>query len=124
MRSLIKHAYFCSVRRQLEGEYPRLFLNGNPFARREFFETDLCITTAPVEGTDMAWVPLRTEDFYVAVPDNHPLAGRESVSLIELKDETFIGLRTGYWFRSLPDSLCKEAGFTPNTMMPDRHRTR
>ncbi|SFS55059.1 LysR family transcriptional regulator [Paenibacillus sp. BC26] len=80
-------------------------------------EMDLCITTAPVEGADMEWAPLRTEQFYVVVPDNHRLVGRDSVSLIELKDETFIGLRSGYWFRSLTDSICERAGFTPNTML-------
>ncbi|MDR6555350.1 LysR family transcriptional regulator [Paenibacillus qinlingensis] len=80
-------------------------------------EIDLSITTTPFEGADMAWTPLRTEEFFVVVPDNHPLVGRESVSLIELKDETFIGLRTGYWFRTLTDSICERAGFIPNTML-------
>ncbi|OCT15461.1 LysR family transcriptional regulator [Paenibacillus pectinilyticus] len=80
-------------------------------------EVDLCITTAPVEGEEMAWVPLRTEAFYVIVPENHRLAGRDSVSLIELKDESFIGLRSGYWFRTMTDHLCQKAGFTPNTMI-------
>lgn len=36
----MKHAYFCSVCSQLNWEYPRLFLNGNPFAR-ELLETEL-----------------------------------------------------------------------------------
>jgi DNA-binding transcriptional LysR family regulator len=80
-------------------------------------EIDLCITTAPIEGPDLEWMPLRTEDIYVAVPEKHRLVGRESVSLMELKDEAFIGMRQGYWFRNLTDELCQKAGFTPNTMI-------
>ena len=36
------------------------------------------------------WVPLMQDRMMVALPPNHPLADRESVSLEELKDETFI----------------------------------
>lgn len=77
-------------------------------------EIDMCLTFAQIEGTDIEWTPVRTEEIYLLVPDQHSLAGRESVSLHELKDESFIGLRSGYWFRTLTDSLClKNAGFTP-----------
>ncbi|MBB3108854.1 DNA-binding transcriptional LysR family regulator [Paenibacillus phyllosphaerae] len=80
-------------------------------------QIDLCLTTAPLEGEDFEWRPLITMDLFVCVPDNHRLAGRDSVSLIELKDESFIGLRTGYFFRDMTDNLCMKAGFTPNTMI-------
>ncbi|TVY11189.1 LysR family transcriptional regulator [Paenibacillus cremeus] len=79
-------------------------------------EVDMCLTFAEIEGPEIEWRPLRTEPIHLFVPDSHPLAGRTSVSLKELKDEAFIGLRPGYWFRELTDSLIlKAAGFTPQT---------
>ncbi|WP_127532888.1 LysR family transcriptional regulator [Paenibacillus kobensis] len=80
-------------------------------------EIDLCIQAAPFEGPDMEWLPLRTEPIYVIVHDKHPLAGRDAVTLEEIKDEPFLGLQQGYWFRTLSDGLCQQAGFTPNTMI-------
>lgn len=79
-------------------------------------DIDMCITFAQIEGPDIEWRTLRTEQIHLIVPDHHPLAGRECVSLNELKDESFIGLNSGYWFRELTDSLCMKAGgFIPNT---------
>lgn len=80
-------------------------------------EIDLCLTSAPIEGEGLEWRALRTDAIGVCVPDRHPLAGRERVSLIELKDESFIGLRPGYWFRDLTDQMCMKAGFKPHTII-------
>lgn len=77
-------------------------------------EIDLCLTAEPIEGPDMEWLPLRTEEVFVVVHDKHPLAGKSSVSIYDLKDEMFIGLQQGYWFRTMIDNLCKQAGFVPN----------
>ncbi|QHT60972.1 LysR family transcriptional regulator [Paenibacillus lycopersici] len=97
----------------------RQFLEPTAEMRRmmENGEIDLCISTAPVEGPDMAWLPLRTEEIFVIVHERHRLAGQESVKLTDLKEEPFIGLRPGYWFRTLTDELCIGAGFVPKTMI-------
>ncbi|MBP3965888.1 LysR family transcriptional regulator [Paenibacillus lignilyticus] len=77
---------------------------------------DMCLTFAQIEGAAIEQELLRTEEIHLFVPDHHPLIGRESVSLNELKQETFIGLHTGYWFRNLTDRLCMNAaGFKPKT---------
>lgn len=80
-------------------------------------QIDLCLTTAPIEGEGLEWRGLRTDAIVLCVPDHHPLAGRERVSLIELKEEAFIGQRTGFWFRDLTDQMCMQAGFKPNTII-------
>ncbi|SEM56217.1 LysR family transcriptional regulator [Paenibacillus sp. OV219] len=77
---------------------------------------DMCLTFAEIGGEHIESQELRTEDIYLLVPDKHALAGRESVSLHELKDESFIGLRPIFWFRQMTDRLClRNAGFTPRT---------
>lgn len=78
-------------------------------------DIDMCITYAQLEGPDIEWRPLRTEKIHLFVPDQHHLAERECVSLKELKDESFVGLPSGFWFRNLTDRICmKAAGFTPH----------
>lgn len=53
----------------------------------------------------------------LVVYPSHPFASRESVRLIEAKDERFIALSRGYSFRSYFDTLCQLAGFTPNIVL-------
>lgn len=55
------------------------------------------------------------EDIYsLAVPDNHPLAGRTSVSLSELSEERFIFHQRGQVASELCLKACEKAGLTPN----------
>ncbi|GAB6991055.1 LysR family transcriptional regulator [Paenibacillus pini] len=77
-------------------------------------EVDFCITSLPIEGNELEWQSLMTEEIYLLTPPEHSLAKREAIRLIEAKDEAFIGMNAGYGFRDLTDEFCKEAGFTPN----------
>jgi DNA-binding transcriptional LysR family regulator len=77
-------------------------------------EIDFCITSVPIEGTDLVWEPLITEEIFLLVPPNHRLAERKKIKLYEVKDEPFISMNTGYGFRNLTDEFCREAGFEPN----------
>lgn len=77
-------------------------------------EVDYCISSIPIEGEDIRWEPLITEEIFLIVPPNHRLAGRESVRLEEVKEEAFISMNTGYGFRNLTDQFCREAGFVQN----------
>lgn len=55
------------------------------------------------------------EDYYsLAVPSRHPLAGRKTVSLKELKDEHFIFHQSGQVASELCLLACREAGFEPD----------
>jgi DNA-binding transcriptional LysR family regulator len=76
-------------------------------------EVDFCLSSPPVWGEEMECQIVCTDPIYVAVPAGHRLAGRQSVSLIELKDEWFAGVKKGYGIRDLVDSVCQSAGFTP-----------
>ncbi len=76
-------------------------------------DVDLCLFSPPEDRPGMRWEPLLTEDLYVVVAAEHPLAGRESVALAELADEPLVLLKPGYGMRRIIDALCREAGFTP-----------
>ncbi|MCY9669781.1 LysR family transcriptional regulator [Paenibacillus alginolyticus] len=77
-------------------------------------EIDLCISSIPIEGSDIEWKPLMTEEIFLLAPPEHRLADRDAISLSEVKDEPFISMNEGYGFRNLTDAFCREAGFTPN----------
>ncbi|MEH7414663.1 LysR family transcriptional regulator [Neobacillus drentensis] len=77
-------------------------------------EIDFCISSVELVGNDIVWEPLMTEQIYLVVPPEHPLAKRKNVYLNEVKEEPFISMNTGFGFRNLTDEFCYEAGFVPN----------
>lgn len=77
--------------------------------------TDISLLTIPLLDTTLYWEPLMEEEICLAVSPQHPLAKRESpVSVKELKNEPFIGLKKGQGFRQITVSICQQAGFTPD----------
>lgn len=82
--------------------------------RLEEGEIDLCISSVQVEGPDLEWLELMTEQVWIAAASGHRLAGRNSIALEELTKEPFISMNTGFSFRDLMDDLCLQADFKPN----------
>ncbi|MDI4643773.1 LysR family transcriptional regulator [Cohnella hashimotonis] len=76
-------------------------------------EVDFCITSPPVEEEDIHCQVVFVDPFVLAVPKGHRLADRDSVSLGELRDEWFVGVKKGYGTRDLLDVVCEAAGFVP-----------
>jgi Transcriptional regulator len=76
---------------------------------------DLCLTMAPMDSPELEKLELRKVHICIIVPKNHRLADRKSVSLIELKDESFISMGRGFWFQNYMDKWCQQAGFAPRT---------
>ncbi|WP_053376003.1 LysR family transcriptional regulator [Paenibacillus sp. FJAT-27812] len=77
-------------------------------------EVDFCLSSPPIAGDDIECEIVFIDPILVAVPKGHRLAERSSVSLAELKDEWFVGVKSGYGTRDLIDSVCKSVGFVPN----------
>lgn len=71
-------------------------------------EIDCAILAEPFPDAGLAVAPLYDEPFYAAVPHNHPLAQRESVSTLELKNETLLLLGAGHCFRDHVLEVCPE----------------
>ncbi|MGG1674378.1 LysR family transcriptional regulator [Neobacillus sp. NRS-1170] len=80
-------------------------------------EIDLCISPVPFGSPAIEWKPLFTDDIYLIVPTDHYLAGRKSIHISEIKNESFILMNTGFSIRDLVDKLFNEAGFTPEIIM-------
>lgn len=76
-------------------------------------EVDFCLSSPPFHGEDIECQTVFIDPILVAVPKGHRLAERSSVSLTELKDERFVGVKKGYGTRDLVDSICNTLGFAP-----------
>lgn len=76
-------------------------------------EVDFCLSSPPIQGDDIECQIVFIDPILVAVPKGHRLADQSSVSLTELRDEWFVGVKRGYGTRDLVDSVCKSAGFVP-----------
>ncbi|MDP3701925.1 MAG: LysR substrate-binding domain-containing protein [Hylemonella sp.] len=78
-------------------------------------EIDCAILAEPFPDAGLAVAPLYDEPFYAAVPVNHPLASKDSISTEELKAETMLLLGTGHCFRDHVLEVCPEfARFSSN----------
>jgi LysR family transcriptional regulator, hydrogen peroxide-inducible genes activator len=71
-------------------------------------EIDCAILAEPFPDTGLAMAPLYDEPFMIALPSNHPLAGRDAISAEELKDQTMLLLGTGHCFRDHVLEVCPE----------------
>lgn len=78
---------------------------------------DLMILAGRYPPVDPNCVLLAQEDILLAVPGNHPLAGRESVPLAQLKGEKFISMSKGMTLRTIVDQYCQSAGIQPNVVL-------
>ncbi|MCG7406850.1 LysR substrate-binding domain-containing protein [Paenibacillus sp. ACRRX] len=76
-------------------------------------EVDYCLSSPPIEGDEIECQIVFIDPILVAVPKGHWLSDRSSVTLTELRDEWFVGVKRGYGTRDLIDSVCKSVGFVP-----------
>jgi LysR family transcriptional activator of glutamate synthase operon len=76
-------------------------------------EVDFCLSSPPIAGDDIECQIVFIDPILLAVPEVHQLAVRSSVSLTELRDEWFVGVKRGFGTRDLVDSVCKSVGFVP-----------
>lgn len=76
-------------------------------------EVDFCLSSPPIQESDIESRVVHIDPLFVAVPKGHRLADRAGVFLAELKDEWFVGVKKGFGARDFVDSLCQAAGFVP-----------
>ena len=100
---------------------------------------DGCLAELAAGGADLALtapvaVPSRLissaalyrEPLRLVVHHRHPLSGRRSAGLAEIRHDPFVAMGRGYGMRSLTDALFREAGFRPRVAFEsqDSHTAR
>jgi DNA-binding transcriptional LysR family regulator len=76
---------------------------------------DLALLRPPVDEAALRVMTLRRESLIVALPEAHPLAARDRLTVADLRDEELI-VHVGRGrsvMHSVVTSLCREAGFEP-----------
>lgn len=76
-------------------------------------DLDLCLTSPVPDYPDLVARRLDEQKLRLVVPEDHRLATRKRIRLVEAADELFVTLEPGYGLRRITDALCTEAGFTP-----------
>lgn len=71
---------------------------------------DAAVLALPVDDDQLRTESLFSEPFVLAVPDRHPLAGRESLQLDELADQRLLLLEDGHCLREQALDVCQLSG--------------
>ncbi|ACL24807.1 LysR family transcriptional regulator [Chloroflexus aggregans] len=79
--------------------------------------TDLAVVALPVSDEALTVTPLLNEPLVLIVSPHHPLAGRNEVAMAELRNERWILSPASYELREATLKACRDAGFTPQTVM-------
>jgi DNA-binding transcriptional LysR family regulator len=77
-------------------------------------EIDFCMSSVTESRPGIQWEHLWRDELYAYVPDTHPFASRQVLSIADLADESFIALKKGYGSRTIFDQLFEEADIVPN----------
>ncbi len=86
-------------------ECPRMVLNGS---------VDMALAPETFEAADAHYVNLKTEPLLAIMRRSHPLAGRESVTLWDLREQQFVSLDEKHCIYQCTMSACKRYGFEPD----------
>jgi DNA-binding transcriptional LysR family regulator len=77
-------------------------------------EVDLAVVDEAGLGPGLHAVPLYTEPLLVALPAEHPLAGRGAVAVEALAQEPLIVMKSGHGFRKIVLDYLEARGLEPN----------
>lgn len=91
--------------------YPEIFLSC-VYSENNEWEHDLEVFTTPASIDGPNTFLMGIEDFVAVVPLDHPLAGRESIRLRELENDTFI-VSASSELRSMIDEMFSVTGIAP-----------
>jgi len=86
-------------------------------------ELELAFVVMPQQEQykELRFQPLATDDYVLALPRSHPLAGRGSIDLVEVADENFIFHPATDRMFSTCLEACQAAGFQPRIVCESSH---
>lgn len=101
----------------MKKQRPDLVTEVVPFNRGDApYDLRIFDSTAPIKSRKRKLELICKERYVAALPANHPLAGRDKISLTELKNERFAYIDYIPYEAAMAD-LFKEAGFNPRVDM-------
>jgi LysR family hydrogen peroxide-inducible transcriptional activator len=77
---------------------------------------DLALLALPVSGDELIVTELTEEPLFAALPARHRLAGKQSILLDELREESFLLLKEGHCFRENAISACRRSRVNPKVV--------
>ncbi len=83
---------------------------------------DAALIALPSEAGGMTEIPIYDEDFVLALPPGHPLAGKRRVPPTALAELPLLLLDEGHCLRDQALESAARPGCTPNWPIPGRHR--
>ncbi|WP_428965532.1 LysR family transcriptional regulator [Micromonospora fluostatini] len=90
-------------------ELAHLVANG----RLDYALTGVCGDSTPSAEFGLSWREVAVDPVVVLLPEQHPLAGRDEVSLVELRREQWVAAPGDGCFGDCFAAACARAGFTP-----------
>jgi len=78
---------------------------------------DLAFLSPDPRDPDIEWKPLTAERLVLGVPEDHPLVGREAVSVPDLETYDLVALRTGSGLRHIADAYFAAHGVVMNPVI-------
>ena len=78
---------------------------------------DLVLTSPRPADAVISWTPLQDQRLMLAVPSAHRLAGRSSLTLAEVIDESFIAMQSEYGLRQTTDAMFARRGAQPRIVL-------
>jgi DNA-binding transcriptional LysR family regulator len=79
-------------------------------------EVELAIVDEAGLKPSLAHTVLLKEDLLLALPPQHPLAHKSSLTLKQIGEEPFVLMKSGHGFRQITLDLFHRAGLTPNVV--------
>lgn len=119
---VLNHLSLPPLTRALRQRHPALELNlvGRVMTRDALTQLpsgalDLAFVGLPVESSSVTARLIAREPFGAVLPEDHPLASRASIDLVELADDGFVStpLNAGSNLQETAMRACLEAGFRP-----------
>ena len=77
------------------------------------YELDLIVASMDIPPPDVEFHPIVESELVLITPGDHPLAGRDSVTLEELAVYAFVGYSTGHYIGHVTDVMLRLHGFAP-----------
>ena len=115
--------FFCDLIAKFSKAYPGIKLSIEEKGSNKIMSSveagtlDVGCVVGPVQGKTFDHIPFIQDTACLAVSENHPLAGRESVELEELEHESFVMLGSEFSTHQDIKAACHQAGFEPKVAL-------